>query len=125
MARPTGNDFYCREVFGARPVVEFIDRRPACAAFHHTRPQAEWHAVVAPVAHVPALADLRVDDSVFRPLMELVIDTVAWVEARAGEARVIANAGRLQDSPHVHWHVVAGEPLAARGSGTLVHPREI
>ncbi len=35
----------------------------------------------------------------------------AHVVAAHGACRVITNLGAYQDSPHLHWHVVAGDRL--------------
>jgi histidine triad (HIT) family protein len=105
------DDFYCDEVLNGRTAVEVVAETDAVLAFHHSRPFWPVHIVVIPKVHVPSLTDLAEHSSVLEPLLEMVRDVAARVEAEHGACRVLTNLGAYQDSKHLHFHVNSGEQL--------------
>lgn len=81
-------------------------------AFHHTRPFYPAHVVVIPKRHIASLLALDAeDDELLLELLAVVRRVAAEVLAEHGACRVITNLGEYQDSKHLHWHVVSGQPL--------------
>jgi histidine triad (HIT) family protein len=102
-------DFYCDEVVSGRTPVEVVGESPRALAFRHTRPAYAVHVVVIPRAHIPSLLELN-DSSLLQELIDLVRRVVREVLDDEGACRVVVNFGAYQDSPHLHWHVIAGAP---------------
>ncbi|MBM4420645.1 MAG: HIT domain-containing protein [Chloroflexi bacterium] len=79
-------------------------------AFHDTNPQAPFHVLVVPKAHVASLADAADAEALGR-----VLAAAAAVgrEGGTGGFRVVVNSGRDagQSVGHLHLHVLAGRPL--------------
>jgi histidine triad (HIT) family protein len=69
------------------------------------------HIVVVPKRHVPSLTDLGGHDDLLPPVIAMVRQVAARVEAEHGACRVLTNLGAYQDSKHLHFHVTRGEPL--------------
>ena len=106
------DDFYCDEALSGRTAVDVVVETDEVLAFHHTRPFWPVHVVVVPKRHVPSLTDFGdVEPGVLATVLEVVRDVARSVEQEHGEARVLTNLGRYQDSKHLHFHVNAGEPL--------------
>lgn len=105
------DDFYCDEVLSGRTTVEVVAETDAVLAFHHSRPFWPVHIVVIPKVHVPSLTDLAGHSAVLEPLLDMVREVAARVEAEHGACRVLTNLGAYQDSKHLHFHVNSGEPL--------------
>jgi histidine triad (HIT) family protein len=105
------DDFYCDEVLSGRTAVEVVAETDAVLAFHHSRPFWPVHIVVIPRVHVPSLTDLAGRGSVLEPLLDMVREVAARVEAEHGACRVLTNLGAYQDSKHLHFHVNSGEQL--------------
>ncbi|MEO7572832.1 MAG: HIT domain-containing protein [Acidimicrobiales bacterium] len=105
------DDFYCDEVLNGRTVVEVVAETDAVLAFHHSRPFWPVHIVVIPKVHVPSLTDLAGHTHLLEPLLDVVREVAARVEAEQGACRVLTNLGAYQDSKHLHFHVNSGEQL--------------
>lgn len=70
------------------------------------------HIVAIPKKHIPSFISLEDSDNEW--LLELlgVIKKLAtMITEENGACRVITNLGNYQDSKHLHWHIVSGEPL--------------
>jgi histidine triad (HIT) family protein len=78
-------------------------------AFHHTRPYWKHHVVVVPKKHIRSLTTVTTEDRehVTR-LLSVVQDIARTFEFRDGEAAVLTNLGRYQDSQHLHVHIHSG-----------------
>ena len=77
-------------------------------AYHHTRPFWATHVVVVPKRHIGSLTSVRPEDEPdVRALLAVVQQVAASVEVEHGEAAVLTNLGRYQDSKHLHVHVHA------------------
>lgn len=79
-------------------------------AFHHPNPSYPVHILLVPRRARATLADLTAADADF--LIDLVAAVQSLVKEFNLEARgyrLIANGGKFQDFPHLHFHLVAGE----------------
>ncbi|NWF70582.1 MAG: HIT domain-containing protein [Chloroflexi bacterium] len=79
-------------------------------AFHHPKPSYDLHILIVPKRALPALTDLSAADSDF--MIDLFSITQSLVEEfgllETGY-RLIANGGKYQDLPHLHFHLVSGD----------------
>jgi histidine triad (HIT) family protein len=105
------SDFYCDEVLSGHTSVEIVAETETVLAYHHTQPYWPVHIVVIPKMHVPSLTDLGGQEAVLMPLLRVVREVAASVEADRGMCRVLTNLGAYQDSKHLHFHVNSGDPL--------------
>ena len=106
------NDFYCDEVLSGRTPVQKVVETDRVLAFHHTRPFYPVHIVVIPKSHIESLLTLKQkDDKLLLELFSVIRQVGSRIVEEQGACRVITNLGEYQDSKHLHWHVVAGQPL--------------
>ena len=106
------NDFYCDEVLSGHTPVEKVMETAHVLAFHHTRPYYPVHIVVIPKSHIASLVALDENDNALLLEMLVIIKQVAaQVIAEHGACRVVTNMGAYQDSRHLHWHVIFGDPV--------------
>ncbi len=104
-----GDDFYCDVAIPYPDRLEVEHQDDQVLAFHHTRPFWRAHLVVVPVRHIASLTSVTVaDEADVRALLAVVQAVARRVEAEHGEAAVLTNLGRYQDSKHLHVHVHAG-----------------
>jgi histidine triad (HIT) family protein len=109
-------DFYCEEVLSGRTPVQKVVETDNILAYHHTRPFYPVHIVAIPKRHIPSLLALEpADNDLLLELMRVVKQAAAQVVAEHGACRVITNMGNYQDSKHLHFHVVFGQPLVNKG----------
>ena len=86
-------------------------------AFHDISPQAKAHALVIPKKHVSGLsaADGLTDEELAACLRAChkVADLLGIAESGY---RVVSNCGpdACQTVPHLHFHVIGGNPLSAK-----------
>ena len=106
------SDFYCDEVLSGRTPVKKVSETDNVLAFHHTRQFYPVHIVVIPKRHIGSLLSLgKDDDNLLLELIAMVRQVAAQIVEERGACRVITNLGEYQDSKHLHWHVVFGQPL--------------
>jgi histidine triad (HIT) family protein len=106
------NDFYCTEALSGRTPVRKVIETDDVLAFHHTRPFYPAHVVVIPKRHIGSLLTLEEeDDHLLLQLIGVIRRVAAEMLEAHGACRVITNLGEYQESKHLHWHVVSGEPL--------------
>ncbi|MBP1964220.1 HIT domain-containing protein [Paenibacillus aceris] len=105
-------DFYCEEVLSGRMSVHKVLESENVLAYHHTRPFYPVHIVTIPKKHISSLITLEDEDNgLLIELMEIVKKVASQVVSEHGACRVITNVGTYQDSKHLHFHVVFGQPL--------------
>ncbi|SDW77916.1 HIT domain-containing protein [Paenibacillus sp. CF384] len=105
-------DFYCEEVLSGRTLVQKVIETDNVLAYYHTRPFYPVHIVAIPKKHISSLLTLEPSDNdLLLELIDVVKQVAAKVTAEHGACRVITNLGKYQDSKHLHWHVIYGEPL--------------
>ncbi len=105
------SDFYCNEALSGKTKIDVIRDTDEVLAFRHTRPFWPVHIVVIPKRHIPSLIDLGGHPmSVVHAVIDVVRDIAKEVTDQYGACRVLTNLGEYQDSKHLHFHVVFGEP---------------
>lgn len=106
------SDFYCDEVLSGKTEVKRVKETARVLAYHHTRPFYPVHIVVIPKIHIPSLIDYAPgDDGLMLEMVSVIREVAQQVLAEHGACRVLTNLGEYQDSKHLHWHVISGEPL--------------
>lgn len=107
-----GTDFYCDVALPRVVPLDVVCEDDRVLAFHHTRPYWPTHVVVVPKRHLASFTALTSEDEDdVRALLAVVQQVARDVETSQGEAGVLTNLGRFQDSKHLHVHVYAGAPL--------------
>ncbi len=105
-----GDDFYCDVAIPRTEALHVIHESDEVLAFHHTRPSWPLHVVVVPKRHIASFTTISsADEAVVRELFAVVQRTAREVEVERGEAAILTNLGRYQDSKHLHVHVHAGQ----------------
>ena len=105
-------DFYCDEALSGRTPVEVVAETERVMAFRHTKPYWPVHIVVVPKEHIPSLTDLGDGDmDIVHDVIAVVREVAANIEREYGACRVLTNLGWYQDSKHLHFHVISGEPF--------------
>ncbi|MDF1801002.1 MAG: histidine triad nucleotide-binding protein [Planctomycetota bacterium] len=101
---------FCKIASGELPT-DFVFADDLVVAFRDIRPQAESHVLVVPKAHVESLWEL--EDPALAGAILGACAAVARSEGLSEGFRVITNAGAHggQEVPHLHMHVVGGQPL--------------
>jgi histidine triad (HIT) family protein len=67
---------------------------------------------VIPKRHIGSLLTLEEkDDHLLLELIRIIRRVAAGMLEEHGACRVLTNLGEYQESKHLHWHVVSGEPL--------------
>lgn len=106
------NDFYCDEVLSGNTQVNKVMETENVLAYYHTRPFYPVHVVAIPKKHISSLLTVEEEDqTLLLELMNVIQKVAAKVTEEYGAARVITNLGNYQDSKHLHWHIIHGEPL--------------
>src|SRR5690348_7951318 len=104
-----GDDFYCDVAIPRTDALDVVFEDDDVLAFHHTRPYWQTHIVVIPKKHIASLTTVTREDAELMARLFTVVQSVARdVEHSAGEAAVLTNLGRYQDSKHLHIHVHSG-----------------
>jgi histidine triad (HIT) family protein len=105
-------DFYCDEVLSGNTEVEKVSETDNVLAYHHTKPFYPVHIVAIPKKHISSLITIEENDlPLLLELMLVIKEVAAQVTEEYGSCKVITNLGKYQDSKHLHWHIVSGEPL--------------
>ena len=107
-----GTDFYCDVALKDTSSLKKEYESDRVLAYHHTHPFWPVHIVVIPKKHIASFTNRDNQDDPIVTEMLTVIRTIAKkVEEEKGEARILTNLGRYQDSKHLHFHVSSGEAL--------------
>ena len=108
----TGNDFYCDIALKDTASLNIEYESDNVLAYHHTRPHWPVHIVVIPKKHIHSFTNREsVDDTIISEMMAVIRSIAEKVEKEMGEARILTNLGKYQDSKHLHFHVSSGGPL--------------
>lgn len=104
-----GDDCYCDVAIPQADSLQVEYEDKWVLAFHDTRPYWKHHVVVVPKKHIRSLTAVTTEDRehVTR-LLSVVQDIARTFESRDGEAAVLTNLGRYQDSKHLHVHIHSG-----------------
>ncbi|MBQ6447175.1 MULTISPECIES: HIT domain-containing protein [Niallia] len=105
-------DFYCDEVLSGKTTVRKVMETENVLAYYHTKPFYPIHIVTIPKKHIASLITLEeADNNLLLELFGVIKQVAATVTQEHGACRVITNIGKYQDSKHLHWHIVHGNPL--------------
>ena len=81
-------------------------------AFPHPSPAYPVHILLVPKKAVKSLTELdNTDDAFLIDLFQTVQSLVQEMELESAGYRLIANGGKYQDVPQLHFHLVSGESL--------------
>ncbi len=85
-------------------------------AFYDINPAAKVHVLVIPKAHIPSMDGVTPENSVYVQHIFEKIPAIAKEAGALGGYRVISNCGAdaAQSVPHLHFHILGGEPLPER-----------
>ena len=105
-------DFYCDEVLSGKTKVKKVLETENVLAYFHTRPFYPVHIVTIPKKHISSLITLEESDNeLLLELFSVIKQVATHVTSEYGACRVLTNLGKYQDSKHLHWHIVTGEPI--------------
>ena len=108
----TGNDYYCDIALKDTNALNKEYESEQILAYRHTQPYWPVHIVVVPKKHISSFTNrFKEDDEIIVELLEVVRKVAHKVEHEKGEARILTNLGRYQDSKHLHFHVSSGDPI--------------
>lgn len=105
-------DFYCEEVLSGKTKINKVLETENVLAYYHTRPFYPVHIVAIPKKHISSFITLEESDNeLLIELLSVIKQVASQVTVEKGAARVITNLGDYQDSKHLHWHIVWGDPI--------------
>lgn len=111
-------DFYCEEVLSGKTPVEKVMETENVLAFYHTRPFYPIHIVAIPKKHISSFITLKESDNdLLLELLGVIREVASLVTREKGACKVITNIGDYQDSKHLHWHIISGEPNSLKKAG--------
>lgn len=88
--------------------VNRLHETPTLLAFHHPKPSYPLHILLVPKRDLKNLTKLRSADSDFLDeLFQTVKMLVERFNLEEHGYQLIANAGRYQDIPHLHFHLIS------------------
>ena len=88
--------------------VRRLHETPTLLAFQHPRPGYPLHILLVPKRDRKNLADLTAADTDFlNDLFQTVKMLVERFDLEESGYRLIANGGRYQDIPHLHFHLIS------------------
>jgi histidine triad (HIT) family protein len=77
-------------------------------AFYHPRPSYAVHILLVPKKALPSLVALTPDDQEFLvDLFQCVQSLVAELNLEPCGYRLVANGGKYQDIPQLHFHLIS------------------
>lgn len=92
--------------------VEKLRQTPLLLAFYHPKPVYPVHILIVPRHKIESLLELGANDADF--LLELIATVqslVVELDLDARGYRLIANGGKYQDFPLLHFHLISGQSL--------------
>lgn len=110
MAKPGDFDFYCEEALTGKIKIDIVYESEHVLAFHHTKPSYAKHIIVIPKKHIHDLSSVEdADLLILNEIVKVCRDIIKMYNYDEIGGRVLTNLGIFQDTPHLHFHVVAGE----------------
>lgn len=103
-------DFYCDFVLNNKLEVKKEKETDTILAFHHTKPNWSFHVVIIPKQHVRRLVELE-DTSIIAQIFSTAKEVIRKYNLHETNYKIITNGGSFQDSQHLHFHLVSGEPF--------------
>ncbi len=112
MAKPGDFDFYCEEALSGKTKLNIVYNSDNVLAFHHIKPSYDKHIVVISKKHIHDLA--HISDSelpILNEIIKVCRDIIKTYDYDKIGGRVLTNLGIFQDTPHLHFHVIAGRKI--------------
>ena len=103
------SDFYCDFVLNHKIDIKKEIETETVLAYHHTKPNWDFHVVLIPKKHVRRLVELE-DTAVIAELFTIARELVKKYNLHETNYKIITNGGSFQDSQHLHFHLVSGKP---------------
>ncbi len=103
-------DFYCDFVLNNKIEVKREIETTSVLSFHHTNPSWTFHVVVVPKQHISKITTVE-DVSLFKEIFSVIKEIILKYKLDEINYKVITNGGDFQDSKHLHFHLVSGEPI--------------
>ncbi|MBI5358012.1 HIT domain-containing protein [Candidatus Amesbacteria bacterium] len=98
---------FCKIVSGELPVnKEFED--DDIVVFKSNRPETPVHLLVVPKRHIESLKVAEDDDVQVLGKIQLMAKRMAEKFEIVGGYKVMVNAGKFQEVPHIHYHLKGG-----------------
>lgn len=99
---------FCKIVAGELPVIkEYEDDE--VVVFKSNRPEALIHLLVVPRRHIESLKIAKDDDIQILGRIQITAKKMAEKFDISDGYRVLVNAGKFQEVPHLHYHLKGGE----------------
>jgi histidine triad (HIT) family protein len=112
MAEPGDFDFYCEEALTGKTKIDIVYDSKDVLAFYHTKPAYEKHIVVIPKKHIHDLTQIKDSDlPILNEIIKVCRDIMKDYDYNKKGGRVLTNLGIFQDTPHLHFHVIAGKKI--------------
>lgn len=104
-------DFYCEEAISGKTPIKKLYESDNVLAFYHTRPSYETHVVITSKKHILDLTSVSDKELIIlNEILKVARDLSKNLDKIDG-IRLITNMGKVQDSPHIHFHLVTGKKL--------------
>lgn len=104
-------DFYCEEALSGKTKVNKLYESDNVLAFYHTKPFYAIHIVIIPKKHILDLSSLNDDELLILNEIMLVARNLSQTLDKEQWIRLVTNIGAFQDTPHMHFHLIAGKKL--------------
>ncbi|MFV1916973.1 MAG: HIT domain-containing protein [Patescibacteria group bacterium] len=112
MAKPDSFDFYCEEVLTGNTLVKKVYESGVVLAFHHTKPMYKTHIVIIPKEHIHDLTHLKEKHGLLiQEIIKVARNLARKIDLEKNGVRFVTNLGKFQDSPHLHFHLITGDPI--------------
>lgn len=79
-------------------------------AFPDLHPKAPVHILIVPKKHMAGLPEVSSDDESLLGKIQVLAARLAAEQDVEDAYRVTVNAGRFQEVPHLHYHLLGGAP---------------
>lgn len=103
------DDFYCDFVFSEKVKVKKVKETKNILAFYHTKPSWNFHIVIVPKRHISTLLDLE-NLQLVKEIFQVAQEIIKEKKLNQSNFKIITNGGTFQESKHLHFHLVSGEP---------------
>ena len=101
---------FCKIVNGEIPNNTVLEN-DEFLAFEDINPQSKIHTIVIPKVHVESFNDISGD--IMSRMTPFIQEVTKKLNVNSDGYRLITNIGNNggQEVPHIHFHILAGEPL--------------
>lgn len=99
---------FCGIVAGGVPA-DFVYKDAEFVVFKTIAPQALVHVLVVPRKHLANLPAATEADSNMLGKAQILIGKLVDQLGITDSYKIVVNGGRLQEVPHLHYHILKGE----------------